>query len=73
MTDQPRTFSQLALAYGVVPLLLEGAASYDRMLDTARVFAREHGLGTEGDSFVVTAGVPFHTPGTTNYMRIETL
>jgi len=73
VTDQPRTFSQLALAYGVVPLLLEAEASYDNMLDRARDFARQHGLGEEGDSFVVTAGVPFHTPGTTNYMRIETL
>lgn len=73
VTDQPRTFSQLALAYGVVPLLLEAEASYDNMLESARVFARQHGLGEEGASFVVTAGVPFHTPGTTNYMRIETL
>ncbi len=73
VTDQPRTWTQLALAYGVVPLLLEGEASYENMLESSRVFAREHGLGAEGDSFVVTAGVPFHTPGTTNYMRIETL
>ena len=73
VTDQPRTWNQLALAYGVVPLLVEGDASYDNMLETSRVFARENGLGAEGDSFVVTAGVPFHTPGTTNYMRIETL
>ena len=73
VTDQLRTWTQLALAYGVVPLLLEGEASYENMLERSRVFAREHGLGVEGDSFVVTAGVPFHTPGTTNYMRIETL
>ncbi len=73
VTDQPRTWTQLALAYGVIPLLLEGEASYENMLETSRAFAREHGLGAEGDSFVVTAGVPFHTPGTTNYMRVETL
>jgi pyruvate kinase len=73
ITDQPRTFQQLALAYGVVPLLLEAEASYDNMLEVARDFARRRGLGEQGDSFVVTAGVPFHTPGTTNYMRIETL
>lgn len=73
VTDQQRTFSQLALAYGVVPLLVEEEASYDNMLETARSFAREYGLGADGDSFVVTAGIPFHTPGTTNYMRVETL
>ncbi len=73
VTDQPRTWNQLALAYGVVPLLIEGEATYDNMLETARIFALERGLGARGDSFVVTAGVPFHTPGTTNYMRVETL
>ena len=73
VTDQPRTWGQLALVYGVVPLRLENEATYDAMLALAREFALTNGLGSEGDSFVVTAGVPFHEPGTTNYMRIETL
>ena len=73
VTDQPRTYHQLALFYGIVPLLLDGEATYDTMLSLARDFALQNGLGSEGDSFVVTAGVPFHVPGTTNYMRIETL
>jgi pyruvate kinase len=73
VTDQQLTWSQLALAYGVVPLRLDGEATYDSMLSLAREFALANGLGSEGDSFVVTAGVPFHEPGTTNYMRIETL
>jgi len=73
VTDQPRTWNQLALFYGTVPLLLEGEATYEAMLSLARSFALENGLGAEGDAFVVTAGVPFHVPGTTNYMRIETL
>lgn len=73
VTDQVRTWSQLALAWGVVPLLCQGEATYDGMLSTARRFALERRLGEPGQTFVVTAGVPFHVPGTTNYMRIETL
>ncbi len=73
VTDQPRTWSQLALAWGVVPVLYEGEVSYDGMLEMARGFAVDNGLGNEGDPFVVTAGLPFHVAGTTNYMRIETL
>ena len=73
VTDQLRTWNQLALFYGTVPLLLKGEATYEAMLTLARSFALENGLGAEGDAFVVTAGVPFHVPGTTNYMRIETL
>ncbi|MFO7588105.1 MAG: pyruvate kinase [Gemmatimonadota bacterium] len=73
ITDQAGTWNQLALAWGVVPLLFEGEATYDGMLATARRFALERRLGEPGNPFVVTAGVPFHVPGTTNYMRVETL
>jgi pyruvate kinase len=73
VTDQVRTWSQLALAWGVVPLLCEGEATYEGMMSAARRFALERRLGEPGQTFVVTAGVPFHVPGTTNYMRIETL
>jgi pyruvate kinase len=31
------------------------------------------GLGVSGDPIVVTAGFPFHQPGTTNTLRVETL
>jgi pyruvate kinase len=73
VTDQPRTWYRLALAWGVVPLLVEEDASYEELLRAARSFALDSGLGHPGDTFVVTAGVPFHVPGTTNLMRIETL
>jgi len=33
----------------------------------------EAGMGRPGDSVVVTAGVPFHTSGSTNTMRVEQL
>jgi pyruvate kinase len=73
VTDQVRTWSQLALAWGVIPLLCESEATYEGMMSAARQFALERRLGEPGQTFVVTAGVPFHVPGTTNYMRIETL
>jgi len=31
---------------------------------------REDGFGTENDQIVVTAGVPFNQPGTTNILRV---
>ncbi len=73
VTDQRRTYDQLALVWGAVPILHNGDMSYDALLERAASFAVETGLGEAGQSFVVTAGVPFHVPGTTNYMRIETL
>jgi len=32
--------------------------------------ARASGLATEKDQIVVTAGVPFNVPGTTNILRV---
>ncbi len=73
VTDQWRTFNQLALVWGVYPVLLRDEVSYRTMVGRARGEALSAGFGEEGDGFVVTAGVPFHVPGTTNMMRIEEL
>ena len=73
VTDNERTYRQLALAWGVVPIHHDEAASYDGMLARARGYAFEHGLAEPGQQCVVTAGMPFHEPGTTNYMRVEKL
>ncbi len=73
VTDNPRTYRQLALAWGVVPVHHDEPVSYDLMLARARRYAFECGLAESGQPSVVTAGMPFDVPGTTNYMRIETL
>lgn len=73
VSDQWRTFNQLALVWGVRPILFRGEVNYRSMLARAKEIALEEGLGEPGQRFVVTAGVPFHVPGTTNMMRIEEL
>ncbi len=72
VTDETSTCNQLALAWGVIPILCTSGLDYDQMVVEARNYALDVGLGHPGDPFVVTAGFPFHVPGTTNYMRIET-
>ncbi len=73
VTDQPATWRQLAVVWGVKPVLFEGDVSYENMLERTREVATEQGFGEPGDHFVVTAGVPFHVTGTTNMIRIEEL
>jgi pyruvate kinase len=41
------------------------------MLDAARVRMLGSLLAKRGDRFVVTAGVPFDVPGTTNLVKVE--
>jgi pyruvate kinase len=73
VTDNVRTYHQLALVWGVEPVLFEGEVGYDNMLEAARQCAFEQGFAKAGDRIVVTAGVPFHVAGTTNYLRVEQL
>lgn len=70
MTDNPRTYNQLALVWGVIPVLCPSGSAYDAVLEAARETALARGLAESGDRIVLTAGLPLHTSGTTNTMRI---
>jgi pyruvate kinase len=72
LTDQERTYRQLALVWGVIPYLVPHCDDYQSMVRLALAAVRERGLAREGDRVVVTAGVPFDVPGTTNLLKVET-
>jgi pyruvate kinase len=74
VTDQERTWRQLALVWGVHPVrCASDTVTYETMLESARVYLLENDIARAGDRIVVTAGVPFHISGTTNMMRVEQL
>jgi pyruvate kinase len=57
----------------VVPHLVAHCTTYDEMVALARQAAVELGLARPGDRVLVTAGVPFDVPGTTNLLKVETV
>jgi pyruvate kinase len=71
LTTEPHTFRQLALVWGVVPGLADHLPNYDDMLAVARKQILDRKLAEKGDRVVVTAGVPFDVPGTTNLLKVE--
>ncbi|MBX6331384.1 MAG: pyruvate kinase [Gemmatimonadaceae bacterium] len=71
LTDVERTYRQLALVRGVIPALVAPAATYEEMFEHGRALLRRLGLAQPGDRILVTAGVPFDVPGTTNLLRVE--
>jgi pyruvate kinase len=73
LTDQPKTFRQLALVWGVIPELVPHCDTYDQMVRLGLDAVRHAGLADTGDRVVVTAGVPFDVPGTTNLLKVETV
>jgi len=58
------------LAYGVHSVLTEDVQNFSDMVHKAARLAYAHGLADDGQRLVVTAGVPFGMPGSTNVLRI---
>ena len=73
LTDQARTYRQLALVWGVVPFLVPHTDTYEQMLEQARAVLVQHGIAQKGQQVIITAGVPFDVPGTTNTLKVETV
>jgi pyruvate kinase len=71
LTDQPRTARQLALVWGVIPELVPHGDSYDQVVRVGLAAAADRSLASRGDRVIVTAGVPFDVPGTTNLLKVE--
>ncbi len=70
-TPEPETYRQLSLVWGVLPIQTQHADDYDNLLSQARQQVLERGFARAGERVVVTAGVPFDVPGTTNLLKIE--
>jgi pyruvate kinase len=61
---------RLALVWGLHGVVCEDAHDIDEMVERACQKALEEGIAQSGSSLVVTAGMPFGTPGATNLLRI---
>jgi pyruvate kinase len=70
LISRAETARRLALLWGVHCVVTEDVHSLDEMVERACHFALETGIAKVGSSLVITAGVPFGTPGSTNLLRI---
>ncbi len=63
----------LALAWGVVPCLLEHRASVEEMLAGVEEALKARGLVQPGDQVVVTGGLPVDVQTPTNFIKLHTV
>jgi pyruvate kinase len=70
LTPELATARRLAILWGVHSLHTADATGFTDMVDIACRAAREQEFARLGDRIVITAGVPFGTPGATNVLRI---
>ncbi len=66
----PQTARRLSLAWGLHCVISEDARGLDDVVDIACRVTFAEGIGKPGDRVIITAGVPFGTPGATNMLRI---
>jgi pyruvate kinase len=65
------TYRQLALVWGVEPVLVDRVPGYDAMLELVRDLILKRGLAQPGDRIVMTAGMPWEVSGSTNLIKVE--
>lgn len=70
LTPLVGTARRLCLSWGVNCYLTGEVERFKMAVVSAARAARASGLATEKDQIVVTAGVPFNVPGTTNILRV---
>lgn len=70
LTTEERIARRMVLSYGVHPIYNSDVDNFSDMVSKACEIAKTEGIAEDGERLVITAGVPFGTPGSTNVLRI---
>jgi pyruvate kinase len=71
LTHHPATVQQLAIEWGVTPVLMPEAKDMNDLWDRSVEAAHATGIVGTGDLVVITAGTAVNFPGTTNVIKVE--
>jgi pyruvate kinase len=71
MSHHDYALRQMAIEWGVTPMLIEEAVDVEDLWTRSLAAARESGLVEEGDLVVITAGTAVNLPGTTNVITVD--
>ncbi len=61
---------KLVLGWGIHSVFADEVYDFHAMVVAACDKAKREGFAEAGDKLVITAGIPFGTPGTTNVLRL---
>ena len=71
MSHHDYALRQMAIEWGVTPMLIEEAVDVEDLWSRSLAAARDSGLVAEGDLVVITAGTAVNLPGTTNVIKVD--
>ncbi len=69
-TNSEATYRQLTMVWGVHPLIVQDEKNLDDLFDKGLKAAVQSGLVQEGETVVLTAGVPIGVSGSTNFIKV---
>ena len=72
-TPSLKTYYQLALSWGVYPILTSKQHTEQELIENSVDRAKADGIIRAGDTIVVTAGIPIDESGTTNLLKVVTI
>ncbi len=72
-TPNRKTYNQLALSWGVYPVLSISQSDFNKLFTHAIDCAKQIDIVSVGDKVVIVGGVPVDTPGNTNIIKVETV
>ena len=71
LTHMDWAVRQLALEWGVTPILIPQQDDVERLWDASIAAAKEAGFLEPGDRVVITAGTAVNIPGSTNVIKVD--
>ena len=69
-TTDPKVHKQMNLLWGVTPIMIDTVETTDELFEEAVEKSKEAGLVKQGDTVVITAGVPLGVAGNTDMIRV---
>ncbi len=73
LTMHEKVRRQLSISWGVIPFLTGEVTSTDRIFSLSAETALKEGLVKNGDTVVITAGVPLGKSGSTNLIKAQVI
>jgi pyruvate kinase len=72
-TPHEKTWREMNLLWGTYPLRITPSSDTDTLMRTILDQAIQNNLVSQGDTVIMTAGIPAGQPGSTNMIKVETV
>lgn len=71
LTPNQETFNKMLVVYGCEPVLIKSVKSLAEAQKVARKAVTDRNLGKAGEAYILAAGIPFGSAGSTNMLIVE--